>query len=96
MKQVMTMQETNQVGRPPKFEQSLVRHLKKNYSNKQFTSTDVLNSFRLQLIGYKTKPQVKLGMELTRLRKLGIIKTVGEFENGKRGVNNKIYEFKGV
>lgn len=83
------------VGRPPKAQESMVKHLKKVYSNKEFTTQDVVNSFRLQLIGSDTSPQVKAGMVLRALSKQGVVKVVGEKETPKRGCNLKVYKLSG-
>jgi hypothetical protein len=83
------------VGRPPKAQESMVKHLKKVYSNREFTTQDVVNSFRLQLIGSDTSPQVKAGMTLSKLRKQGIVQVVGEKETPTRGANLKVYKLKG-
>lgn len=85
----------NHVGRPNTREQSMLKHLNKMYTGKEFTSEDIVNSYRLQLLRNKTDPLVQVGMGLRKLKKKGIIAVVGEKETNKRGVNNKLYVLKG-
>jgi hypothetical protein len=80
------------VEKMSKMETSLVRHLNKCYKGKTFISNDVVNSFRLTLQGGKTPVNVKAGMLLTNLRKKGVIQQVSEYDNHKRGVNNRVYK----
>lgn len=85
---------SNPAGRPPKMTESAKRHIAKMYKQRQFTSSDFIKSFRLQLVGGKTPVNVKAGMLLNKLCKQGIITFVGLSDNGKRGNNEKIYKLK--
>lgn len=91
---VKTIGQRQSVGRPPKLRDSLTRHLNKCYAGKEFTSSDVVKTFRLQLNKGNTPANVKAGMALKALVKAGSLQVVGERETGKRGVNNKVYKLK--
>ena len=79
-------------GRPPKMTESAKRHIAKMYKQRQFTSSDFIKSFRLQLVGGKTPVNVKAGMLLNKLCKQGVIEFKGLRDTQKRGNNEKIYK----
>ncbi|QDP59534.1 MAG: hypothetical protein GOVbin4162_108 [Prokaryotic dsDNA virus sp.] len=83
---------SKRAGRPPTKSEAALRHVKKMYANKEFTSEDFIKSYRLQLQQGKTPINVQAGMLLRSLAKRGDLVCLGIKETTKRGNNPKIYK----